>query len=409
MSIEVVLTGTLEKEKDREIFSEALKIICEEMKVKMEDFDSYVKIDVCPEGFIECSYEGCFLSITAQTSIVGPGFHAFVCTLYDKILKGELITFEVSDPTNFYFDRNFENLKYKYFFTWLKSIAMYIEESTIEDIYIAWPKDYYMPMTKKDSVVTPMGYINIRDFKEMEIEDLADRFFIWNDIKRTAKYYRNCAITLLWKECYYEYSTMNNDTDKIAETILDYIEAAYERDDSIALPMDIYRELCMYLQRDVRLQDAQDMELSDIGYRRQIVREQFKNWTIPVHGCCEISYDRSTQTKHFMAPYQHQDDPWQWMIKANAYTYENEAATFIENLLHPQEDIHYFTFKHEQCEGRGTLVRQEEYYSMIVQVINGMDTLFLECIIRDETDIKVIKEWCSKIHYHTSEEKQIVN
>lgn len=409
MSIELELTGTLEKESERELFSGILKSICEEMKVKMEDYDTYVMIDVCPEGAIECCYEKCFISITAQTSNVGPGFHAFVCTLFDEILKDGTVSFEVSDPTNYYFDRNFENLKYKHFFTWLKSIAIYVKESTIEDLYLSWPKGYYLPLTKKGFVVTPMGYIKINDFKSLEIEELAEKFFIWNDVKRNAKYYRNCAMTLLWKECYYEYSTMNDDTDKIAETILDYLEAAYECDDTIALPMQIYQDLCTSLQREILIHDAQDMELSEIGYRRGSVLHQFKNWTIPAHGCCELSYDRTTQTKHFMAPYKNQDDPWKWMIKANAYTYEKEEPTFINSLQDPQDDNHYFTIKNEDCEIRGTVVNQEEYYSMIVQVNSGMDTLFLECIIRNETDIEMIKNWCAEIRYHPSVSNQVIN
>ena len=58
---------------------------------------------------------------------------------------------------------------------------------------------------------------------------MADDFFVWNDRKRTARYYRNCAMVLLWKECYFAYSSMNEYTDKIANSILDYLEAAYEK------------------------------------------------------------------------------------------------------------------------------------------------------------------------------------
>lgn len=46
-------------------------------------------------------------------------------------------------------------------------------------------------------------------------------------------------MVLLWKECYFAYSSMLNEyTDKIANSILDYLEAAYEKDDLLPLPMD---------------------------------------------------------------------------------------------------------------------------------------------------------------------------
>ena len=56
MSIEIVLEGKLEKETQREQFSAFLKKQCEEKKLKFEDFDTFVNIEVCPQGYIECSY-----------------------------------------------------------------------------------------------------------------------------------------------------------------------------------------------------------------------------------------------------------------------------------------------------------------------------------------------------------------
>lgn len=53
MSIEIVLEGKLEKETQREQFSAFLKKQCEEKKLKFEDFDTFVNIEVCPQGYIE--------------------------------------------------------------------------------------------------------------------------------------------------------------------------------------------------------------------------------------------------------------------------------------------------------------------------------------------------------------------
>ena len=122
MSIEIVLEGQLEKETDKEAFSAFLKQVCDEKKLKLEDYDATVMIDICPEGYIECGYEDRFVSIAAQTNVAGPGFHAFVCTVFDEIISGSQIPLEVNDPTGYYTDRNFENLKYKYFYRWLKAM-----------------------------------------------------------------------------------------------------------------------------------------------------------------------------------------------------------------------------------------------------------------------------------------------
>ena len=65
MSIEIVLEGQLEKETDKEAFSAFLKQVCDEKKLKLEDYDATVMIDICPEGYIECGYEDRFVSIAA--------------------------------------------------------------------------------------------------------------------------------------------------------------------------------------------------------------------------------------------------------------------------------------------------------------------------------------------------------
>ncbi len=128
MCCEIVLEGQLEKETDKEQFSGLSKEYREEMKLKIEDYGSALLIDVCPEGIVECSYEGRFISVSAQTNIVGPGFHAFVCTLFDAIIQNSQLSFEVIDSTRYYEERNFENLKYKYFYTWLENLQDYVKD-----------------------------------------------------------------------------------------------------------------------------------------------------------------------------------------------------------------------------------------------------------------------------------------
>ena len=56
MAIELVLEGKLEKESEKEEFSAFLKELCKQKQLKIEDYDTLVLIDVCPEGRIECSY-----------------------------------------------------------------------------------------------------------------------------------------------------------------------------------------------------------------------------------------------------------------------------------------------------------------------------------------------------------------
>lgn len=404
MSIEVVLEGTLEKEKDHEVFSEYLKSVCEQSKVHIEDYDMTLMMDICPEGYIECSYEGCFVSIVAQTNVAGPGFHAFVCTFFDEIIKNSPISFEVGDPTRYYEERDFENLKYRYFYQWLKDIAGYVGEhhGDMKNLCISWPMDYYQPIGKEGYVVTPMGYISIEDFTNLDIESLAERFFIWNDLDFKATYYRSCALSLLWKECYFTYSSMNEYSDSIANKIIDYIEAAYEKDHTLPLPMKAYHELCEAIDREVLIQHGIEMEDHlDIGYRRQMVHYPFGNWRILVDGCSEQGYDEKTQTLHFMAPYQKNDEAWKWMIRANAYKFE-EDATFAESFLCDEA----YDIENLRYHAKGFIQEIEDYYSIAVQYLSGKEMLLLEIIVHDKEDLDQMKEWSMMVEHQQVNEEE---
>lgn len=402
MSIEVVLEGALEKEKDREQFSQYLKDVCEKKKVHIEDYDTTLMMDICPEGYIECSYEGTFVSIVAQTNVAGPGFHAFVCSFFDEVIMNSPIAFEVSDPTKYYEERNFENLKYKYFYHWLKDIAGYVKDNhqELNNLMISWPMDYYQPIGKDGYVVTPMGYISVEDFTHLDIEELAQRFFIWNDLDFHAGYYRNCALTLLWKECFFEYSSMNEYSDKMANMIIDYIEAAYEKDDTMPLPMKEYHELCEAIHREDIIHHGIDMNLSDIGYRRYMVSYPFGNWRIFVPGCSENGYDEKSQTLHFMAPYKQSEDGWKWLIKANAYVFEEDLEFAQAFLCEEAFDIDNQNFK-----GKGLIEKTEEYYRISTQYISGKETMLIECIICDEEDVETLREWLTMVEHTKLDEE----
>lgn len=402
MSIEVVLEGALEKEKDREQFSQYLKDVCEKKKVHIEDYDTTLMMDICPEGYIECSYEGTFVSIVAQTNVAGPGFHAFVCSFFDEVIMNSPIAFEVSDPTKYYEERNFENLKYKYFYQWLKDIAGYVKDNhqELNNLMISWPMDYYQPIGKDGYVVTPMGYISVEDFTHLDIEELAQRFFIWNDLDFHAGYYRNCALTLLWKECFFEYSSMNEYSDKMANMIIDYIEAAYEKDDTMPLPMKEYHELCEAIHREDIIHHGIDMNLNDIGYRRYMVSYPFGNWRIFVPGCSENGYDEKSQTLHFMAPYKQSEDGWKWLIKANAYVFEEDLEFAQAFLCEEAFDIDNQNFK-----GKGLIEKTEEYYRISTQYIAGKETMLVECIICDEEDVETLREWLTMVEHTKLDEE----
>lgn len=390
MSIEVVLEGQLEEEKDFEGYIRLLQELCEKWKLKIEPFEKFALIEVCPEGFIEVTYEDTFLSISAQTNVAGPGFHAYVCDFFEAIQKESPLELQVSDPTNYFEQKNFEKLKHDIFYRWLQDIATYVKEydREISELCISWPMDYYQPQPKEGHVVTPMGYISVHDFMYQDIETLAERFFIWNNQGRDAQYYRSAALNIMWKECYFEYTNMNEYTEKQADIMLDLLEIAYDLDPELPLPMNEYEYLCKLRGRSMKITDAKRMvTLQDIGYRRNLVEFHFGNWSIPAHGCAEKSIDESNQTLYLMAPYEHSEEPWKWMYKINIYAFKQEIEEFLPEIAEHEQS---FTFEHENIKAMGNLEYKEDHILLNCQCNCGKEMMLIQVIICNEADVDAL-------------------
>lgn len=389
MSIEVRLEGQLETEKDFEAVLGLFKELCEKMHLKMEAFEHFALIDVCPEGFVECSYKDSYITVSAQTNVAGPGFHAYVCTLFDEIIKISPMELATYDPTGYFETRDFDKLKHDVFFRWLQDIGNYVLEAQEEgeDLFISWPLDYYRPKAKKGFVVTPMGYIAVNDFQSDDMDAIANRFFVWNQIGRDALYYRSAAINLLWKECYYTFSNMNEYTEKMADTILDYLEIAHKLDASLPLPMEEYYTLCEILNREKVIQEATSMYIQDLGYRKQSVHFYFGNWSIPAHGCSEKSVDESNGTLYLMAPYASEHEPWRWMYKVNVFSFQQPITNFLKEIEAKANTEDFFAFEDAQLSAKGYVEKRDDHIVLHAQLLAQNEMMMIEIIICHEEDI----------------------
>lgn len=395
MSIEILMEGALAQKDGKDQFSIMLKELCEERNLKIEDYDDQIMIEVCPEGNIECSYANEFISLSAQTNIAGPGFHAYVCEFFDDILKQYDFQLLIQDPTDYYKQRNFETLKYNYFYRWLLDMREYVKEHKDEsELYLCWPVDDYRPANQAGNVITPSGNITVLDFLELDIEDLAQRFFIWNDQERDAKFYLNCALSLLWKECYFEYSSMNEMSEKIGMAVVDYLEIAYELDPHLELPHDIYNELCIALQHTPLL-SAPIVTQSAIGYRRNDIFYKYKEWFIAIPGCSEVFYDRTLDTLSVMAPYKQADEPWVWMFKiqhGNATT----LFTSQEEVVSKRMDVE------ELGHGQIYTCFYDDYIEVCGELKHGDEGLLIQCILSDKKLCNFAYEHIKDTYYQAS-------
>ena len=178
--------------------------------------------------------------------------------------------------------------------------------------------------------------MDLKEFKHMNTRDLMDSFYVWNNWERDAKFYKNCALTLLAKEGVGEYTLMNENTIKHANDICEYIEAAYEKDTNVDLPLDAYADLCEKLGRENKLQNAKNMEQEAIQYRIKEVYHLFEDARVVASGAAERSYDPVNQALCLMSPYK-DEAQWDWLIQAS------KQPGIVTNLDHimEQDPIQY--------------------------------------------------------------------
>lgn len=402
MAIEVTLEGKLEEEKDFEGYLKLIQEIAGQNQLKMEAYEDYAVIDICPEGYIEISCENLYLSISAQTNVAGPGFHAFVCDIFQQIQDQSPLQLTAGDPTGYYDQRNFNHLKYGIFHRWLTDIVAYVKEhkDEAEKLCISWPMNYYQPMHHPNCIVTPLGYISKQEFCNTEINELADRFFIWNHMGRNAHYYRNAALNLLWKECYFTYSNMNEDTKKQADTILDLLEIAYEKDPDLPLPTAEYKLLCDIRGRDHKLVGAKSMRSSlKIGYRYHNVEYHYGNWNIILDGFCEKSFDQINQICYLMSPYMNEEEPWKWMVRM-------ETMIHKADLKQQEKDWEaigkVISWHHENISGIGVIISNEDHIMIEAIIEHHDEQLNFQAVACDENDVDMLLKQLQNITYHNT-------
>jgi hypothetical protein len=191
-----------------------------------EDFLSFsdsdnsfcVTLHPCEETVI-FEYVSGQLICSAKTSSVGPGYHAYLVELVEKIgadlgiqwiwnlEEGEQYYL---DETGYYSHRNFKQLQFE-MLKWLQALAKsFADEKGNARWAFSMPLGY--PRMKNEYfAVSPMRIWTPEFFKEIaqsEIEELewaAKDFFIWWDKQDDDQFYKKTGIALLNVECPWHY------------------------------------------------------------------------------------------------------------------------------------------------------------------------------------------------------------
>lgn len=369
-------------EKEMNELYEVLGALCHREGVQIEDRGNQVEILVCPQGKILVTEEDMTMILTANTRHAGAGFHAFVVDLFKDIEEEVPGEYELIDDLEYANDEDFHRLHHIYEneLDYMRNLLLTDPEFRKKN-YL-YDETYFLPIEKQGRILTSIGDMDKEQFKNAELHDLMDSFYVWNDWDRDAQFYKNAALTLLAKEGVGIYTNMNENTKKTANEVCDYLEIAHEKDKNLAMPVKEYNTLIKELGRDNKLEDAIPMDQEAIQYRTKEVYHLFEDAKVVAPGAAERSYDPLTRSINLMAPYT-DEGQWSWLIQASR---QDEIITDKENLMDQEPEL---------VNGNSVWIddwNEDGVYVIEALVRHDNQELFFHDVAADEQEIPYLKQ-----------------
>lgn len=263
----------------------------------------YVTLHPCEET-VSFEYANDSLICSAKTNSVGPGYHAYLVELVEKIGMDLHIQWTWNleegeeyylDETDYYRHRDFKQLQFE-MLKWLKALAKsFTEEGKNEQCMFTMPLGY--PRMKRNYfAVSPLGIWTRESFKkiaESEVHDLewaGQAFFIWWNKKDDAQLYKKTGIALLNVECPWHYPADDKEK-KLLSNIDSCFEIAKKLDPEIDLPFTDWGTVRNFLNEE----DA-DIPETEFGYKKGLMAFDLPGkWLIDLPGNFYYTVDESSE------------------------------------------------------------------------------------------------------------------
>lgn len=263
----------------------------------------YVTLHPCEET-VSFEYAQNSLICSAKTNSVGPGYHAYLVELVEKLGKDLGIQWSWNledgdeyyvDETDYYNQRDFKQLQFE-MLKWLKALAQsFTEERDSEQYMFTMPLGY--PRMKRDYfAVSPMGIWTRESFEKIaasEIQDLewvARDFFIWWNKKDDEHFYKKTGIALLNVECPWHYPADDKEKELLLK-IDNCFELSKKLDPLIDLPLQDW----MTVKNFINESDT-DIPETDFGYKKHLMTFDLPGkWMIDLPGNLYHTTDDSTE------------------------------------------------------------------------------------------------------------------
>jgi hypothetical protein len=309
------------------------------------------------------------VTVSAKTSTVGPGFHAFLIELLEHVGKSLDLNWnwcrENADEAGFEQLKDFTALQKEMAKFWKSLAGVLLEHSAggAENLMLNMPLGYAAPQLSTFAI-TPMGPLSRDTCRAMEngtaddLIALCRRHSIWWDKDPNAEFWRNTGISLMWCDVPW-HVPYAEDERSVCDLTLDCMHRASKLDRSVALPEAEIDELIL-LMSDSDDATPQPPREDGIGYRRQQMRHRLTGgWSLcfPGYYYHDTDDDGAQQIYWFDAR----------TIRFTSFTISHESgnAPSTMNLLRPSDgddesDTEIINLDKEHVQGRAEVRKSSE-------------------------------------------------
>ncbi len=236
---------------------------------------------------VALAFEGHDLEIAANTSTVGPGYHAHVVDVVDTLAAAFRITWRhdaEGDVTGYFDNRDFRHLQQE-MLGWLGALTNAVLPLASGTVQLALPATH--TFESGGHARTPLGPRERPWFERVAESPASGRdFFAWWEKGENAEHYLGVALSLLWTTVRWRPAVSERERE-LRERTFGALSRARDLDPTLRFPFAEWREL---LTIDGRNREADALPRADpaipaIGYRRNPVRVSMPGgWSLRIPG-----------------------------------------------------------------------------------------------------------------------------
>jgi hypothetical protein len=228
------------------------------------------------------------VEVEAKTSVLGPGYHAFLVSILESVQARLGLHWEWNDESGYVLDRDFGRLQAN-MAGFLKDLGGALLKAGETDEQAAGSSILMDPDCEfeayGDEILAPLGPLSVRELRrwqslnEAEIDRVAAGFYPWWDQSFDGGFYRGLALYALWNDIRWAYPLDPKEVE-LAKRTLHWCKEAVNRGvvDAAFQPSVIAEISSVIMAEGPRLHFPKK---GGIGYRRRTVQKRYGDgWTL---------------------------------------------------------------------------------------------------------------------------------